>query len=76
MAVEAPARPSLPRRLGTFYQDVRAEMVKVTWPDTGQVRQLSIAVIVLALAIGGIIAILDLVLQLVFVRGIPSLLGR
>jgi len=76
MAVEAPARPSLPRRVGTFYQDVRAEMVKVTWPDTGQVRQLSIAVIVLALAIGGIIAILDLVLQLVFVRGIPSLLGR
>ncbi len=74
--VEAPARPSMGRRVGTFYQDVRAEMVKVTWPDTAQVRQLSIAVIVLALAIGGIIAILDLILQLIFVRGIPSLLGR
>ena len=74
--VEAPARPSLPRRLGTFYQDVRAEMVKVTWPDAPQVRQLAIAVIVLSLTIGGIIAILDVILQLVIIRGIPSLLGR
>ena len=76
MAVEAAPRASLPQRLGTFYQDVRAEMGKVTWPDKGQVRQLSIAVIILALTIGGIIAILDLILQLVFVRGIPALLGR
>ena len=76
MAVEMAPRPSLGRRVGTFYQDVRAEMGKVTWPDKAQVRQLSIAVIILALAIGGIIAILDLILQLVFVRGIPSLLGR
>ena len=76
MAVETAPRASLPRRVGTFYQDVRAEMGKVTWPDQAQVRQLSIAVIVLALTIGGIIAILDLILQLIFVRGIPSLLGR
>ena len=76
MAVEAPGRRSLPARVGTFYQDVRAEMIKVTWPDAPQVRQLAIAVIVLSLIIGGIIAILDVVLQLIFVRGIPSLLGR
>ena len=76
MAVEAPPRASMTRRVGTFYQDVRGEMNKVTWPDKGQVRQLSIAVIVLALTIGGIIALLDIVLQLIFVRGIPSLLGR
>ena len=77
MAVsEAPPPPSFPRRVGTFDQDVRAEMLKVTWPDTAQVRQLSIAVIVLSLTIGGIIAILDVILQLIFVRGIPSLLGR
>jgi preprotein translocase SecE subunit len=75
MAVEAPTPPSLPRRLGTFYQDVRTEMTKVTWPDTGQIRQLSIAVIILSLLIGGLIYILDLILQLIFVQGIPSLLG-
>ncbi len=76
MAVEAAPRASLPRRLGTFYQDVRGEMGKVTWPDAAQVRQLSIAVIVLSLTIGGLIAIMDIVLQQVLVRGIPSLLGR
>src|SRR5688500_8890366 len=76
MAVEAAPRASLPRRVGTFYQDVRAAMARVTWPDQAQVRQLSSAVIVLSLTIGGIIAILDVLLQLIFVRGLPSLLGR
>ena len=75
MPVEAAARPSAPRRLVTFYHDVIAEMHKVTWPDVGQVRQLSIAVIVLALAIGAIIGVLDVILQLIFVRFIPSLFG-
>ena len=74
--VQSPARPSLLRRMVTFYQDVIAEMKKVTWPDVGQVRQLSIAVIVLALFIGGVIALLDVVLSLVLVEGIPSLFRR
>ena len=74
--VQPPAGPSMPRRVVTFYQDVMAEMKKVTWPDAAQVRQLSIAVIVLALFIGGIIALLDLVLSLVLVEGIPSLFRR
>ena len=75
MAVEAVARPSLPRRIGTFYQDVVGEMHKVTWPDVGQVRQLSIAVIVLSLVIGAIIGILDIILQQIFVKLIPSMFG-
>jgi preprotein translocase subunit SecE len=75
MAVEAVARPSWPRRVVTFYQDVVAEMHKVTWPDVGQIRQLSIAVIALALVIGAIIGILDVILQQLFVRFIPSLFG-
>ena len=75
MAVEAVERPSVPRRLATFYNDVVAEMHTVTWPDTGQVRQLSIAVIVLSLVIGAIIGVLDVILQLIFVRFIPQLFG-
>ena len=75
MAVEAVARPSWPRRVVMFYQDVVAEMHKVTWPDAGQIRQLSIAVIALSLFIGAIIGILDVILQLLFVRFIPSLFG-
>jgi preprotein translocase SecE subunit len=49
------------------------EMKKVTWPDWTQIRQLSIGVIALALFIGGIIALMDVVFQTVLVKGIPSL---
>jgi len=58
-----------------FYNEVMAELKKVTWPDVGQVRQLSIGVIVLSLVIGGVIWLLDLILQQVLVRWIPSLFG-
>ena len=50
-------------------------MKKVTWPDKQQVRQLSIGVIVLSLFIGAVIALMDLVFQAVFVRGLPNLFG-
>ena len=62
-------------RLVTHYHDVVTEMKKVTWPDVGQVRQLSIGVIVLALFIGIVIWLMDLVLQQVLVRWIPSIFG-
>ena len=62
-------------RLVDFYNEVVAELKKVTWPDVGQVRQLSIGVIILSLFIGMIIWLLDLVLQQVLVRWIPSLFG-
>ena len=73
-AVDA-ARPNLLARLATFYQEVVVEMRKVTWPDWPQVRSLSIGVIVLTLFIGAVIALLDVVLQQVLVRWIPSLFG-
>ena len=62
-------------RLVGFYQDVMAEMKKVTWPDVPQVRQLAIGVIILSLFIGGLIALMDVILQQVLVRWIPSLVG-
>ena len=60
-------------RTVAFYQDVMSEMRKVTWPDFPQVRQLAISVILLSLFIGGVIALMDVVLQQVLVRWIPSL---
>jgi preprotein translocase SecE subunit len=62
-------------RLVDGYQEVVAEMRKVTWPDAGQVRQLSIGVILLSLFIGIVIYLMDLVLQQVLVRWIPSIFG-
>ena len=68
-------QPSLPKRVVTFWNDVVAEMRKVTWPDRPQVIDLSRWVIVIVLLIGGVIWLLDLILQGVLVRGIPALFG-
>ena len=75
MAVEiVPA--SGPKRLVEFYHNVVAEMRKVTWPDLPQVRQLSVGVIILSLFIGGVIALMDVILQQVLVNWVPQLFGR
>ena len=73
--VTRPPQPNRLQQLVKFYQDVIAEMKKVTWPDRGQVRQLSVGVIALSLFIGAVIALMDVVFQGIFVRGIPSLFG-
>ena len=75
MATEVVTRPNPVQRLVTFYKEVIGEMKKVTWPDKQQVRQLSIGVIALSLFIGAVIALMDLVFQAIFVRGLPSLVG-
>ncbi len=76
MADAVVARPAgLVLRVRNYVIDSMAELKRVTWPDRPQVRSLSIGVVILALAIGGLIAILDLILQAVLVRGIPSLFG-
>ena len=75
MANDVVVAPSFPRRVADFANEVVVEMKKVTWPDRPQVVQLSIGVIVLSLGIGLLIWVLDLILQGVLVRGIPSLFG-
>jgi preprotein translocase subunit SecE len=74
VAGEAVVR-SFPGRVVTFWNEVVVEMKKVTWPERPQVTQLSIGVIGLSLFIGLVIWVLDLILQGVLVRGIPSLFG-
>ena len=69
------ARPGFVGRLVGFYDEVMVEMRKVTWPDLAQVRQATVASIVLVLFIGAVIALLDVVLQQVLVKLIPSLFG-
>lgn len=75
MATELAPRPSMPQRVVAFYHDVVVEMGKVTWPDIGQVRQLSIGVIVLSLFIGGVIALMDVALQQLLVALPAKLFG-
>jgi preprotein translocase subunit SecE len=71
----AAQKESLVQRSVAFYRDVMSEMKKVTWPDMPQVRQLAFGVILLSLFIGGLIAIMDVIMQQVLVRWIPSLFG-
>lgn len=64
------------RSFMVFYHGVVAEMKKVTWPDRGQVRQATIAIIIFVLAIALFITVLDWILSTFLVRLIPSLLSR
>jgi preprotein translocase subunit SecE len=76
MATEVAPRVSTANRLSGFFRDVVAEMHKVTWPEKTQVRQLSIYVVAFSLIVGLVILIMDLVLQGLLMRFIPSLFGR
>ena len=62
-------------RITTFYHEVVQELKRVTWPDRAQVRQATIAIIIFVLFVGLVIYLMDLVLQGVLVRLIPSLFG-
>jgi preprotein translocase subunit SecE len=64
------------RAVVNFYHDIVAELRKVTWPDKAQVRQGTIAIIIFVLVIGLVIFLLDLLLQGVLLRLIPSLFTR
>ena len=80
MAVEV-APPSAPenkavaavRGIPSFYQAVMAEMKKVTWPEVPDVRRATIAIIAFVLLLGLFIWVMDVVLQQVLVKLIPSL---
>ena len=63
-------------RVREFFEGVQTELRRVTWPDLAQIRQATIGIIVVVLLIGLVIALLDVVLQGVLVRLLPSLFGR
>jgi preprotein translocase subunit SecE len=68
--------PAIIAQTAEFLQEVRGELRKVTWPDRAQLRQATIAIIIFVLLIAGFIALLDVVLQAVLVRGIPAIFGK
>jgi preprotein translocase subunit SecE len=72
-SVEVVERKSLPGRLVQFYHEVQDEMRKVTWPVRAQLKDTTIKILIFVLFIGAVIGLIDLVLQLILVQGIPSL---
>jgi preprotein translocase subunit SecE len=69
----AERRESFPARVGNFYQEVITEMRKVTWPDREQLKDTTIKIIIFVLFIGALLAVIDIILNLILVKGIPSL---
>jgi preprotein translocase subunit SecE len=66
-------RESLPARMMTFYQEVVTEMRKVTWPNREQLKDTTIKTLIFVLFIAAVLGIVDLLLQLILVQGLPSL---
>ena len=75
-SVEVVERRSFPGRVAQFYHEVQDEMRKVTWPDRPQLKDTTIKIIIFVLFLGAVIGVIDLVLQLVLVQGLPSLFSR
>jgi preprotein translocase subunit SecE len=76
VSVEVVERRSFPSRVVQFYHEVQDEMRKVTWPDRNQLKDTTIKIIIFVLFLGAIIGVIDLILQLILVQGIPSLFSR
>ena len=75
-SVEVVERRSFPGRVMQFYHEVQDEMRKVTWPDRAQLKDTTVKIIIFVLFIGAVIGAIDLVLQLIFVQGLPNLFSR
>ncbi len=73
---EAAAPAGFGTRLREFFEGVRAEMHKVTWPDRPQIQQATIQIIVFVLFIGAVIGLMDVGLQFILIRLPQLLLGR
>ena len=69
-------QPGLPSRVVSFYNGVLAEMKRVTWPDLGQVRSATIAIIIFVLIIALLITMVDGLLQALLIKLLPSLFAR
>jgi preprotein translocase subunit SecE len=64
----AAAPRSFPARLIAFLRDVRAEIGKVTWPTRDEIKKATIVIVIFVTALGMLIGIMDMLLQLVLVR--------
>ena len=51
------------KRLATFFQDVKAELQKTSWPTQKEVRNTTIVVIVFVLVCAAYLFVVDRVLQ-------------
>jgi len=72
----APARTPIGARVEAaraFFVHVQGEMKKVTWPTRPELIKATRMVVILSLALGVTIGLLDWVLQMILVRGVAAI---
>ena len=74
-ALGAPSGAGRLSAVRAFGRDVLAEMRKVTWPTTDDVRKSTLAIVAFVVALGVAIGLLDTVLQFVFVKLVARMFG-
>ena len=69
--VRATARQSL-----VFLGEVQGEIKKVTWPDRQQLKNATGVIILFVIAVAIIIGLMDIILQGIFVKWLPTWFHR
>ncbi len=58
-----------------YFQDVRSEVKKITWPTWADLRQHTVAIIIVVTIIGVIIGLMDWFFSMTLIRGLGGILG-
>ena len=59
----------------TYMRDVRVELRKITWPTMADLRQHTVAIVIVVTIIGVIIGLMDWFFSFTLIRGLGGLLG-
>ena len=59
----------------TYLRDVRVELRKITWPTMADLRQHTVAIVIVVTIIGVIIGLMDWFFSFTLIRGLGGLLG-
>ena len=66
---------ALATRSLTYLRDVRVEVRKITWPTMADLRQHTVAIVIVVTIIGVIIGLMDWFFSFTLIRGMGRLLG-
>jgi preprotein translocase subunit SecE len=59
----------------SYLRDVRVEVRKITWPTMADLRQHTVAIVIVVTIIGVIIGLMDWFFSFTLIRGLGRLLG-
>lgn len=66
---------ALAGRTVMYLRDVRVELLKITWPTMADLRQHTVAIVIVVTIIGVIIGLMDWFFSFTLIRGLGRLIG-